>query len=71
MNGIGTLDIPRLGRLLSWSEVRARIPLSRTTVWVLRRAGQFPEPVRISPGRVAWRSSDVDAWLESRTTARP
>lgn len=53
-------------RLLSWRDLRAKIPLSRATIWALRRAGRFPEPVRISPGRVAWRESDVTSWMRQR-----
>jgi predicted DNA-binding transcriptional regulator AlpA len=49
-------------RLLSWPEVRARTSLSRTTAWRLQKAGAFPKPIRISPGRVAWRSSELTIW---------
>lgn len=56
-------------RLLPWRDVRARVgDLSRATVWNLRRLGQFPQPVRVSRGRVAWRESDIDAWVASRTS---
>jgi hypothetical protein len=36
-----TIDEPTPGRLLSWPEVKARIPLSRAKVWILRRRGSF------------------------------
>lgn len=49
-------------RLLPWPEVKALAGLSRTTAWRLGHAGGFPRPVAISPGRVAWRESDVAAW---------
>ena len=49
-------------RLLPWREVKALAGLSRTTAWRLQNAGDFPRPVAISPGRVAWRESDVAAW---------
>ncbi|WP_455883591.1 helix-turn-helix transcriptional regulator [Pseudomonas putida] len=37
---------------------------SRTTLWRVIKSGQFPRPVRISPGRVGWRESAIIAWQE-------
>lgn len=54
-------------RLLGWAEVRTLIGLGRTTAWRLRQAGDFPEPVQLSPGRVAWRAREIAAWNESRS----
>ena len=59
-------DIQLVDRLLSWPEVRARVPLCRATIYRLRLAGLFPQPVRISPHRVAWRESDIEAWIVAR-----
>lgn len=56
-------------RLLSWAQVRARVPLSRGTVWALRRKGAFPKAVQISQNRIAWRASDLDAWISERAGA--
>jgi prophage regulatory protein len=56
-------------RLLSWSDVRARIPLSRATVWALRRRGAFPRPIQISPNRIMWRESELEQWIAERTNA--
>ena len=50
-------------RLLSWKQLRDLVPLSRTTVWRRVRDKQFPEPLRISPGRVAWAERDVVEWI--------
>jgi prophage regulatory protein len=52
-------------RLLPWSEVCKRVPLSRATVWQLRRTGRFPKPIQISPNRIAWRESDLAQWLST------
>lgn len=60
-----------LDRFLAWRQVRDLTGLGRTTAWRLRRAGQFPEPVPISPGRVAWRARDIAAWHESRGPVIP
>lgn len=56
-------------RLLSWPRVRASLgDMSRTTAWRLRQtpAANFPKPIPISPGRIAWRESDVQAWIEAQ-----
>ncbi|MBD3835368.1 AlpA family phage regulatory protein [Brevundimonas sp.] len=55
-----------LERFLGWRQVRDLTGLGRTTAWRMRQAGDFPEPVPISPGRVAWRERDIAAWSESR-----
>ena len=38
--------------------------LSATTLWRLVKAGRFPKPKQISPGRVAWPRHAVDRWLQ-------
>lgn len=42
--------------------------LSKTTIWRLERAGDFPARIRLSAGAVGYRRSEVKAWLESRQT---
>jgi len=56
--------------LLSWSQVRARVPLSRGTVWALRRKGAFPQAAQISENRIAWRASELNAWIVERAGTR-
>lgn len=56
--------------LLSWPALRTLVPLSRATIWGMRREGKFPQPLRISNSRIAWRRSDVHAWIEQRAQAR-
>ena len=53
-------------RLLTLDEVQRIHPVSRTTRWRMIRRGEFPCPLRLSPGRVGWKESDVRAWLEAR-----
>ena len=55
-------------RLLRWSDVKVVTGLSRTTVHRLRTAGLFPEPVVVSPGRVAWPSTKLAVWMNSCRT---
>jgi predicted DNA-binding transcriptional regulator AlpA len=58
---------PTEDRLLPWKKVQDLTGLSRTTAWRLQKAGDFPRPVVISPGRVGWRESELAAWKISRT----
>lgn len=60
-------DPPQRERMLSWPMVREATGLSRATAWRRQRDGDFPQPVQLSPNRVAWRESEVLAWLASRT----
>lgn len=50
--------------LLAPSTVYELTSLSRTTVWRLVRAGEFPLPARVSSNRIAWRRKDIEDWLD-------
>jgi prophage regulatory protein len=52
-------------RFCSPRETSRIVNLSRTTLWRQVCAGAFPAPVRISPGRIAWRRSDLERWIEA------
>lgn len=56
-------------RLLRVPEVLSRTGLSRTSLWRLEKAGQFPARRRISANAVGYLSDEVDAWLRERPTA--
>lgn len=57
-------------RILRPRELAGYVGLSLATLWRLRRRGDLPEPIRLSPGCVGWRTSDVDAWLAARAERR-
>jgi prophage regulatory protein len=57
-------------RIIRPRELAERIGLSLATIWRLRRRGDLPDPIRLSPGCVGWRISDIDAWLASRPERR-
>lgn len=50
-------------------EVLAVVPLGASTMWRMIAAGEFPKPIRLTPRTVAWRASDVRAWIEARAIA--
>lgn len=43
--------------------------LSRSALYDQMKKGLFPRPVKLTGKAVAWRGSDLAAWLESRKTA--
>jgi prophage regulatory protein len=54
-------------RLFAWPELRPRTGgVGRTTWWRMIKAGLAPAPVQVSPNRVAWRESDIEAWQAAR-----
>lgn len=57
---------PTPTRLLRKPAVIDRVALSDTTIWRKVRAGTFPKPLHISAGAVAWRESDIEAWIAQR-----
>ena len=52
---------------LVWNPARPKtptpLPFSASTMWRRVKSGQFPAPVRVSPGVTAWRVADIRAWL--------
>ncbi len=57
-------------QLLRRRDVEATAKLSRSAIYAAMARGEFPAPVRIGARSVRWRSSDVQAWIESRPLAR-
>jgi prophage regulatory protein len=53
-------------RLIPKKEVIRLTSLSGTTIWRLARIGQFPAPIQLSRGRVAFLQSQVTAWINAR-----
>ncbi len=53
-------------KILSPRLVSAEIGLSTATIWRMRRAGMFPDPIQLSPGRVGYRATAIQQWLQER-----
>ncbi|WP_282410667.1 AlpA family phage regulatory protein [Pseudomonas sp. PS02303] len=51
-----------LDRYLKEAEVLSVTSLSHATLWREVKAKRFPAQVRISPGRVGWRASEIASW---------
>ena len=52
--------------LLRRHAVTAMTGLPRSTLYLAIRKGQFPKPVAIGTRSVAWRSDEVEAWINER-----
>lgn len=52
------------------NELLARIPLSSQTIDRFVAEGGFPAPFRIGTRAVAWKESEIEAWLDSRRVER-
>jgi len=55
------------GRLVRIAEVCRMTGLSRTTIWRLQRARDFPSRIQISQGAVGWHLSDIEEWMRHRS----
>jgi prophage regulatory protein len=56
-------------RFLSVKQVLERVGLCRTTLYERMRAGTFPQTFPLGPTRVAFRESEVDAWMQAQINA--
>ena len=50
--------------LMAEADVLNATTLGRTRFRELLRAGDFPPPRQVSTCRVAWKSSDVQSWID-------
>ncbi len=57
------------GRFLRIKDVIATTGLSRTSIYRLIGAGDFPKPVQLTARSVGWWEADVSRWLEERLSA--
>ena len=53
-------------RFLRLSEVRNRIPFSRSTIYRLISQSKFPSPYSLGEHARGWRESEIDAWVMAK-----
>jgi prophage regulatory protein len=56
-------------RLVRTAELSQLVPYGKTHIMQLVAAGQFPKPIKLSSRRLAWRLSDVRAWIDQKAAA--
>lgn len=52
--------------LLKLKQVTDIVAMRRSAIYAMMRKGRFPRPIRIGERAVAWKRSEVEAWLASR-----
>jgi prophage regulatory protein len=57
-------------RTIRIRKVGAKTGLATSSIWRLARQGQFPAPVKLSPGCTAWFEHEIDAWLDAKGLKR-
>lgn len=51
---------------ISIKEVMRMTSLSKSTIYRLVKNGNFPAPVKLSPGRIGFNKQDVLKWMRDR-----
>jgi len=51
-------------RILRLPEVKARIGLSRSTIYLRISNGEFPKPVQLGGHAVGWPESEIENWIQ-------
>jgi prophage regulatory protein len=59
------LDKAAPRRMLSERQVLAIVPVGRTTLYRMEKAGRFPRSTYISPNRRVWFADQVVAWQKA------
>ena len=52
--------------ILRLPQVKLRVGLSRSSIYLAVSHGNFPKPVRLGARVVGWLESEVDAWLRQQ-----
>jgi prophage regulatory protein len=56
-------------RLMRLPEVAQLTGLPRSTIYAMVAKGLFPKPIKLSERSSAWRSDELDQFVEARTRA--
>ncbi len=51
-------------------QVEIATGLSRSSIYAMMDAGDFPRPIRIGKRAVAWPQSAIETWLANRPTSK-
>ena len=62
------MDTPQTTSFELWRlpTVKAKTTFSEPSIYRLMREGKFPKPLKIGARAVAWRSDEVEAFINSR-----
>jgi len=59
------------GRLIRLKELKSIVGISATSIWRRYKEGNFPVPVHVGPGCVAWHLSEIENWMNSLQAVTP
>jgi prophage regulatory protein len=59
----------QIKRTIRRPEVQTKTGLSKTSIYNLEKAGDFPAHFMLTPRCAVWDEAEVDAWLERRRQA--
>jgi prophage regulatory protein len=57
-------------RLLTYNQVREKIPYTRQHLGRLEKAGLFPKRIRLGANRVAWIEAEIDEHIDAAAARR-
>jgi len=60
--------LPR--RTIRIRQVAEKTGLAASSIWRLAHRGQFPLPIKLSPGCTAWFEHEIDEWLDAKGEKR-
>ena len=58
-------------KMLLEAQVLDIVPISRSTLWRMERAGKFPKSTHISPNRRCWFEDQIVDWQNTVNEFRP
>lgn len=58
-----------VSQLLKLHDVEERVCLKRAKIYALIETGDFPPPVKLTPGRSVWLADEVTAWVQRKAEA--
>lgn len=61
-------QLPERGYVRQKMLIPHLLPFSAATLWRKVKAGEFPEPKKLSPRITAWRIEEVKSWMDDHRT---
>ena len=55
-----------INSILRLPEVKARVGLSRSAIYLAVSRDEFPQPVRLGARAVGWLESEIEEWIQAR-----
>lgn len=52
-------------KIIRTKELSEMLSISRSTIYRLRRKGDFPEPIQLKTKIIGWEVKSIEGWLES------